>query len=320
MAAGTNSGASAEFFSTLNTEVEVQFQELFSGGSGIAGSHTEYTDVSTGHTGTTLEINVVGAVPVLREWVGARHMEGVRGYKQSSVRKDYEKSLKIPAIDLDTQGGDAVRKRVMDFLPTVGYDITKIAHDFWLTNPDCYDGVALYSASHVHGASDATQSNLTSSDLSLSTAYAAINAMRNLTDNKGRILGINPNKIYVGGLLLPRALEIFQADQRVISVDYNGAETGNRIAAAASNNVYRGMLDVVYDPLITDYTAYLMDTTKAAKPVLLREIAGYPDMTALTAKTDANVFYQREYVWGVQWASILAAGAWQTSHKIAGSA
>ena len=320
MAAGTNSGASAEFFSTLNTEVEVQFQELFANGAGIAGSHTEYTDVATGFTGTTLEINVVSAVPALREWVGARHMEGVRGYKQTNIRKDYEKSLKIPMIDLDTQGGDAVRKRVMDFLPTCKYDVTKIVHDFWLTNPDCYDGVSLYSASHVHGASDALQSNLTSSDLSLSTAYAAINAMRNITDNKGRILGINPNKIYVGGLLLPRALEIFQADQRVIGVDYNGAETGNRIAAAAANNVYRGMLDVVYDPLITDYTAYLMDTTKSAKPVLLREIAGYPDMTALIAKTDSNVFYDREYVWGVQYASILACGAWQTSHKIAGTA
>ena len=320
MAAGTNSGATAEFFSTLNTEVEVQFQELFSAGSGIAGSHTEYTDVSSGHTGTTLEINVVGAVPVLREWVGARHSDGVRGYKQTNVRKDYEKTLRVFETDYDSQGGDALRRRVTDFLPTVGYDVTKIAHDFWLTNPDCYDGVSLYSASHVHGAADATQSNLTSSDLSLSTAYAAINAMRQLTDNKGRNLGINPNKIYVGGLLLPRALEIFQAENRVIGIDFNGNESGNRLAAAASNNVYRGMLDVVYDPLLTGYTAYIMDTTKNAKPILLREIAGYPDLTSLTAKTDANVFFNREYVWGVQWASILACGAWQTSHLINGTA
>lgn len=319
--AGTTGPISAvDFFSTANTELEAAFQDIFGSGAGIAGSHTDYTDASAGHTGTTLELNVVGSVPKLAEWVGARNIEGLRGYKLTAKRKKYSKGLAISVTDYDSQGAEPVRKRVNDFLPTCQYEISEICHDFLVSNPDCYDGQSLYSASHPHGLADATQSNLTSADLSLSTAYAAINAMRRLTDSRGRLIGINPNQIRVGGLLLPRALEIFQAESRVVSVDFNGAETGNRIAAANAPNVYKGILDVVHDPLITDYTAYIQDTTKAAKPILLREIAGGVDMTAMIAKTDVNVLHNDEYQWFVTWRSILCGGAWQVIHKIAGTA
>lgn len=320
MTTASTGPSATEFFATANTELEVILQDLLTNGAGVAGSHTEYTDVTTGHTGTTLETNVVSAVPKLREWVGAREFHGLRGYKQTFTKKDYEKSLVVSVDEYDSMGQEAVRKRIMDFLPSCQYDITQICHDFWVTNPDCYDGQSLYSASHPHGLDDAVQSNLTSSDLSLSVAYTAINTMRNLTDSKGRLLGINPNRIRVGGLLLPRALEIFQCDTRVVSVDYNGAETGNRIAAASNQNVYRGMLDVLYDPLMTGYDAYLEDTSKNAKPILLREIAGGLDMTPLIAKTDANVVYDREYKWCVTWKAILGTGAWQTTHLIDGAA
>jgi len=318
MAGETGNISAHDFFQTANTGVEVQLQEMFS--DFAKGDHLLYTDAAGGFNGTTYEINAVGTNPELREWVGSREEVGLRGYKLSATMKTYESTLGIDEDDYDRQGQEAVRRRVTGFLPAVQHDISRLVHAFMIANPDCYDGVSLFSASHPHGEGGANQGNLTSSDVSLTTIYSAMRTMMGLKDERGRALNIRPTTIMCGDLTWPRIMEAVGADLRARPTDQIGGETStDAVGVTSISNIYKGLLDVYVNPEITDYTAYLIDTRKTAKAVILREVEGL-DVTPLIQKTDRNVFYDRKYIWGAKWKAIMCGGAWQVIHKINGSA
>jgi hypothetical protein len=115
--------------------------------------------------------------------------------------------------------------------------------------------------------------------------------MSQYKNEEGDLLGIRPTIIRCGKKLMPQALEAFEAETRVVSVDNTGVETGTRVAAAANANVYQGMLTVVEDPRITTLGYYLHDP-EAEKPVHIAFSRNFEIVSQTTAESSS--VYERD--------------------------
>ena len=98
-----------------------------------------------------VEHDVLEAMPVAREWVGAKQYDDVQAASTTLTLKSYEASFRIKRLDLLTDRTGMVGRRLSNFLSDTAYMYDALAHDVLFSNPTGYDGVALFSASHPRG-------------------------------------------------------------------------------------------------------------------------------------------------------------------------
>ena len=94
------------------------------------------------------------------------------------------------------------------------------------------DALALFTASHTRTDGGASQSNYTTSDLAEDALETGIVTLANTLDNKGQLIGFEPNT-----LLIPRALE---KEARIL------LQSQGRVGTANNDiNPYQGRLNIV---------------------------------------------------------------------------
>jgi phage major head subunit gpT-like protein len=315
---GVQNQASAD---TANTLFTAYAEDLFArvGESGVYDQICEIIDTDA----EVNEIDILETMPALREWIGPKRFDSVRLSTFSVAMKSYEKSFEIPRRKLVGMTIPALEKRIQTWLNNFTMIYDKLAIALIVSNPTCYDGVALASASHPRGAAGATQSNITTSAFSVANHKAIVSAMQSLTDENGEPFEISPNLIVCGPKTLSSVLEVTKSTTRLAAVDNSGAESGTRVAAATIDNVFAGaelygggsMFVICSKRLIGTYDDYVLylDTTKGCKPVIgFRKRA--PEVTSMTDMTSPDRFKRDVYQWSVEVDIVFAPGAWQVLH------
>jgi phage major head subunit gpT-like protein len=122
-----------------------------------------------------------------------------------------------------------------------------------------YDGVPFFSDAHPLGSSTGTFDNLLVGALSETTLNAGKVAMMKFPNDRGDILGLEPNLI-----VIPPDLEVTL--KKLLNSQYTNAVA--TVEGANTINTAYGAFDYIIDPLLTDTNDWYMIHTKMLKPFL----------------------------------------------------
>lgn len=299
-----------------NATAEVRFQELFETDldSGIFSRMGEEvpTDAKSG------EVDFLGAMPVLQKWVGPKKPQTTRAYEHTYSLEQYEATIEEKKFNFRYDRLGLISRRIARFQDRQMYWREKLVFDELVTNPTGYDDVSLFSASHPHGPSGATQSNTTTSALSVSTLNTAMVAGAELQDEAGEPLGISYDLMVVGPKLAKPARQL-TGSERLVGISNAGAldATSNVVGGARMpNHLTGGMMDVLVWPRLTgtydDYW-YLFDTSKGV-PAMLLFVGRSLEWIPQTNPDGEAAFVNGIMRWGVEADADPIAGAWQVAY------
>lgn len=307
-----------DIIEAAETSFRAKFDEIFV--DGVApGAWSKYTEVIP--TDSVLnEVDVLETMPVIRRWVGEKVFQALRASKATARVVPYEKSFEIERLALagDTLG--IIGRRIDRFLGSDGGAIYDgITFAALVANPTCYDGVALFSASHPRGPSG-NQSNITTSALSHAVHDSIMTAGGSLRDENGEPLRISYDTMIVGPSNRRLGQEITGSAERVVGIAGDGTQDGGtRVAAATIPNVYGGgEMELVVDPRLVGSHAskvVYVDSKRGAMPIILYEFRKPEPQTQFDMSDEARFLFDKMRG-SVECDVVAVAGAWQTAHLI----
>ena len=111
----------------------------------------------------------------------------------------------------------------------------------------------------------------------------------------GQVMGAYPNL-----LIVPPQLEF--AARAIVNAS---------LVANGGTNVYQGAAEILMIPELADAPLdwYLADTRYSLKPFVFQSRKS-PQLVPLTAVNDENVFFNKEFVWGVDARGAAGFGLW----------
>ena len=280
----------------------------------LASTNPWYTKLSTEVPSGTSQNNYgwLGDIPGLREWLGERVVGNLKAYNYAIQNKTWELTLGVRRehIEDDMLGIYDMRATLMGERVAKHPDklMTNLLRTGHLTN--CYDGQYFFDVDHpIVDSTGTTQvaSNYQASGFALTQAnvLTAKSTMLSWTGDSGDPVAVDPRL-----LVVPPQLE---ATARTIAYANLVANTG-----AGVTNITQGLFDVLVVPeLAPDPTTwYLFDASQSVKPFIFQRRT-QPNLVSLTNVNDDNVFWKREYIWGVDVRYNAGYGLWQLGFKAA---
>lgn len=245
-------------------------------------------------------------LPKMRQWLGARVVNNVSIRNRIVANVDYELTWSIPRNKFldDKLGVYGMQAQYAGFEAKKLPDVQIAA--LLQANPVGYDGVAFFSGSHLSNLDDATSSTFSNSGtLSLTPANfgAARSQMRTWVGADGNPYGANPSL-----LVVPPQLE--DVGRRLLMTDYVGRgnitpaagviPTDSATTATAEQNIYKGAAGLLVIPELGNQptTWYLLDNSTPIRPFIVQERQA-PQFVARTSMADDNLFFNKEFIWGV---------------------
>lgn len=211
----------------------------------------------------------LGRFPRLRKWIGDKVVRALAQHNYTLVNDSYEATVEVDRDDLDDDQIGIYAPQAQDagfsakqWPDELVFDVLNRAF-----TEKCYDGQPFISAKHPNGKDEdgkpVTVSNLGTAPLSAASlaeakaSYgAARTALRSMKDVEGRPLNVRPTL-----LVVPPALEDTA----------NALMTAERLDDGKAN-IYKGTVKVMVVPWLTSDTAwFLMDTTRAIKPLIFQQ-------------------------------------------------
>lgn len=296
----------------------------FFGQASLPGKYALYTNVQTGVTAMTTELDVIANAPTMRKWVGPRREQRMRAYTQRITLEPYEATLPIARMTLayrDRQG--SVAKSIKQFLSQERVAFDQSTHTAYVSasgaGPTGYDGVPLFSASHPHGPSAGTQSNTGALAFSAANLDAVIATMTSYQFENGTPMNITPTHLRVGPKLAMAARAVLGTGTRLVAINAAGAEaTSSVVAAAAVDNVFNGELELIVDPNLIgtmDDWWEVLDLSKAdAKPMQLL-VGRAPTPVHQDQMWADRRFQLDEFLYGLEGDWKPDAGVWATAYR-----
>lgn len=269
--------------------------------------------------------DVIESMPTLRKWVGEKEYRDSRYSSVTTRVEPYEKSFeeKRLVIEQGLRDGTLTQRIQQNFGALMDADLDLIATEYLLSNPTCYDGTALFNASHPRGPSGATQSNYSTTALSGTQHNAVLVAMASLRDINGVSWRIQPKILMVGPALASTAREVTGSLMRYAAINAAGAEATASVVAASSVDNFRGLdvftggtIDVVVNPNFvgTHAAKYLyLSAAGDARPMSL-DIYKRPRAVSLTRMEDAPRFNNDVFRYSLEVDLCLSPGAWQSAY------
>lgn len=259
-------------FVSANTYYEARASEIFARPQeGLYELFTARMDMK----GQALGLETFGPGGSVAELVGDREFGGLREYLKTITAKTYSTK---PALELDSKAvfGDltgALKMAIDEHLAMGPWFWDKVATDMLTGNPSGMDGVALLNSAHPYGSGGGTWNNITTDALGFASFSAGIAAMQGLKGERGEPLNINPTHLMVGPDLERMALEVVGA-LRPVPFSSSAQDAASSIVAVTTfGNVYEGRVRVIVNKRMTSSTQwFLMDLSKAAKPIALGEL------------------------------------------------
>lgn len=300
-----------------NKNFHLKHQEIFENDDATPGiaeaiAETVTTDSEEG------EVDFLGAMPVVREWVGKRERQSQRAYNHTYALKTYEATFGLKRKKLRYDRIGAIGRRIKAFFQRNKYWKEKILFDKLVTNPTGYDGVAMFSASHPHGPAGATQSNTGSAALSVNALNAASIVGASLRDERSENLGVSYDLLVVGPKNAKLGREI-TGSTRLMTFAADGTTDGtaSQIGGVAMPNFFVGgsMNLLVWPRLVGTYDDYwyCFDTVIGAPAMILYEGRAVEPLQR-TDMEDPKRWELDEFEWALESDHCAVAGAWQSAY------
>ncbi|MEI7825528.1 MAG: Mu-like prophage major head subunit gpT family protein [Chlorobiaceae bacterium] len=213
----------------------------------------------------------------IREWIGPRHVNTVKGEMLKIINRPFEHTLGVQRDDINDGAG-------LGILPFVYKNMGVDAENLWgrldiealLANDKWLDGKAFFVADRKFEKS--TICNLTTDALTPVSYAAARLLMMNYKNHAGQSMGIVPDTLLVGPALEATAKKILENDKIVTAYQAvtNDATKLNHVAEANPN--YKTAV-VEMNPQLTEAAAnywFLGKTKGVMKPIIIqkREVGG----------------------------------------------
>lgn len=227
----------------------------------------------------------------VREWIGPRVLQNLAEASYTIPNRDFEATIAVDRNDIEDdnlgiynmqfdQLGQAARMYPDDLV----LDLLKAGE----TSP-CFDGQNFFDTDHPVSTAKpelGAYSNLFAGKPLTPENYAAVRAaMMSYTGDDGQPLEILPNL-----LIVPPQLE---AEGRKI---LNAELIGN-----GETNIWRNSAELLVLPKLADRPGewYLADTSRPIKPLVFQNRKP-PVFVAKDSPQDDNVFFQRQFIYGVE--------------------
>lgn len=279
--------------------IYVGFKTIFN--RAFEGAKPQYMKIATVVPSSTKmeSYKWLGKVPRMREWIGERIIQNLGAYEYTILNKPFEVTIGLDREDieddtigiytpiLESLGQSAAMHPDEIVIPLLPDGFTK----------KCYDGRPFFDDGHKEGKSG-MQSNKGTAKLSAVAYGAARAAMMSLKDDQGNPLSVVPNLLVVSPQLEGEARKILLADQ----ID-------------ATTNIYKGTAELL---VLNDLSAYpamwfLLDISKPVKPLIFQQ-RKKPEFVSKDNIKDDNVFFNKEFVYGVDSRDNAGYGLWQLAY------
>jgi len=246
-------------------------------------------------TAASVNYNWLSGTPAMRKWLGDKVRKDVSAHAYTVTSDEYEATLSVKRRDVETDQLGLYKPAIQSLADEARQHKIRLFAELIEANPLCADGQNLIDSDHPLD-DGTTYSNTSSTALSLTSLKAARLAHRSLVDAEGRPLAIMPNV-----LMVPVDLE-----DTAIQICYSAALPGS--ANNDVNPVRSWGLDVVVNPFLTDANNwYLIDTTKAVKPVIYQHRVE-PHIVEQTGPDADGVFNRGEFAYSVEADYTMVAG------------
>lgn len=291
-------GALQIFFTGLHTTYQEAYQT----------PPTFWQDIAM-HTTSTTELETyawMDRIPRMRQWLGPRVINNVPTRSRSIVNVDFELTQAIPR----NKFRDDKMSIYQPLAQLMAFEAKKLPDQqlaaLMISNPVGFDGLSFFNTAHLSNIDDAgsaTFNNALTLSLTPSNFGAARAAMRAWVGADGNPYGANPSM-----LVVPPQLE--DVARRILFTDYSGRgqitpaagvpPTESATAHASEQNIYKGAAGLVVIPELASQpsTWYLLDASTPIKPFIVQERQA-PQFVYKGADSDDNVFWNKEYIWGV---------------------
>lgn len=246
----------------------------------------------------------LGDIPGMREWLGEREIKNLSGSDYTIKNKDFELTVGVPrnAIEDDKIGLYTPSVQMLGQSAAMHPDELIFGLLKKGFTEKCFDGKPFFSADHEIKEGEKV-SNKGTAKLTLDSYIAARAAMMSLTNAADRALGIVPNL-----LVVPPALE--GVARSITTADFiNG-----------STNTMKGTAEALVVPQLAgkDAAWYLLCTTRPIRPLIYQQ-RRKAKFVGKTAENDDNVFFNKEYIYGVDSRGNAGFGFWQMAYGSDGS-
>lgn len=219
----------------------------------------------------------LGAVPQPREHVGTRDAQPLNNFSFDVTNRDFELSMPISLHDWKRDQIGQLRRKGSEFAGSWEDHWLVLAIETMINNDICYDGVALYSASHSSGSSGTQKNELTATEvpaLNVTTPAAPTpeeaakimsgmsNYMLTYKDDQGRPTNQSAKRFL---FLVPTAIaDPFEQAARLPLYSGGGSNTLSGLARE---------FIVVSEPRITDGKIYvfILDRQESGALILQQE-------------------------------------------------
>lgn len=291
---------------TVLQNLQTSFSTLFEQGYKTT---PQPSDRFTTRVSSSTRINTYGwmkRIQRMREWLGPRVIQNLDTFAYQLANKSFEATLGVPREDIeDDQLGLFDRRmselgRIAARLP---YDLVLAAIQAGLPGAGGlgFDGLTFFNTAHTLNPAG-VQSNTSADTLSI-TGWAIVRTkMVSYTGEDGLPLGVRPNLILAGPQYEAKLKEIFSAER-------NAAGATNTLAGDAQ------YLIIPEWAALTQWVA--IDTTAGVMPFLYQERKA-PELVSKTDLDDDNVFWSREFIWGVDARGAAGYGPWWLAHLATG--
>lgn len=283
-------------------KANIGFNTLFN--KVFAETETNYEKVATivPSAGATESYQWLGTLPKLRQWVGDRIIRNISNYEYTIKNKPFEATMSIDKYDMEDDKLGIYKPQVESLAEAAKQFpdelVFKILEDGFENK--CYDGVAFFG---THKVDKLNFKNMSEKSLSIESYAEARASMMKIKDDEGRSL-----KIMLKLLVVPPALE--SKAREILKSDFINGTT----------NIYKDTAELLVVPDLTSDTAwYLLDTSKAIKPIIFQKRQD-PQLVSLVDEKDRNVFMNRQYLYGVDMRCNAGYGFWQMAFGSKGTA
>lgn len=262
--------------------------------------------METSSSGSSEDLNWLGTVPGLTEWIDQRRISQLRAENITIVNKDFASGFEVNRNDiLDDKLGN-ITPKIAQLSQKAGLHYGQLIVEAMVAGfsaasvfGTAYDGAAFFSAAHQDGGEDPIQSNTAGGAALGSVAYfAARAAMWSLTDNAGDPLGIVPDTLVIGPSLEEVGRELTQAP----------------LKSGGESNVAANTASLMISPRLIGPSAshwFLISLRDIVRPMILQiREAIFADFLS-----DGELeFRTKKLEFGAQGRHAVAYGLWQYAH------
>lgn len=224
-------------------------------------------------------------LPRMRKWDGARIIHNLQAVDQTIKNESFELTVGVrrDAIEDDRLGIYGNRMAGMGVQAKIFKD--QLVADLLLNGDTAlaYDGQYFFDVDHPDGKGGIYSNLQTTKPLTDVNLDLAWTSMTSLTGSDGQTLGVMPTTLVVSPMLK-------MAARKLITL---------QTLAGGADNPYAGLVDLVVLPQLgNSLDWYLLDLQDELRGLII-QTRREPEFVNMTAANDENVFYRKEYVYGV---------------------